>query len=128
MVIEPLINEELSPGCGPISVQPFLADHLQLRSEEERGVRIDQQQSVMRDSVGRGNGDSVRPGRLFRLAVSLRLVFPNGAFVIESLQFSEVDSLNVPSDAAFREAKRHPWLESIDHSRLGLGMFKNVVI
>ena len=41
--IEALVNEKLAPGDGAVSVQPFLAHHLQLGAEEERGVRIDQQ-------------------------------------------------------------------------------------
>ncbi len=50
-VIKSLINEELAPGHGAVSIQPFVAHHLQFRPEEEGGVRIDQQQGVMRDGI-----------------------------------------------------------------------------
>src|SRR5271166_53631 len=42
MVVEALVNEELTPRDRAVGIQPFLAHHLQFGSEEERGVRIDQ--------------------------------------------------------------------------------------
>src|SRR6266478_5199043 len=41
--VETLIDEKLSPGYCAVGIQPFVTGHLQLRSKEERRVRIDQQ-------------------------------------------------------------------------------------
>ncbi len=59
--VETLIDEELTPGGGAVDVKALVAAHLFLGSKEEGGVRIDQQQGVVIDSVGGGDGDAVRP-------------------------------------------------------------------
>src|SRR4051812_32021668 len=46
-VIEALVDEELSPGHCAVCIESFVADHLQLRPEEEGRVRIDEQQRVV---------------------------------------------------------------------------------
>ncbi len=53
MLVEALIDKDLSPGHRTIGIQPLVAGHLQLRSKEEGRVRIDQQQRVARDCVRR---------------------------------------------------------------------------
>src|SRR5271168_5252074 len=65
--IESLVDEELTPGNRPIGIEAFSAGHLQLRAEEERGVRVDQQQRVMIPGIGWGNGNSVRSAWLYFL-------------------------------------------------------------
>src|SRR5215831_18932630 len=49
--IESLIDEELSPRHGAVRIQAFVADHLGLRSEVKRRMRIDQKQRTMRGRI-----------------------------------------------------------------------------
>ncbi len=42
--VEPLIDEELSPGAGAIGIQPVVARHLRFRAEIETGVRVDEEE------------------------------------------------------------------------------------
>ena len=92
MLIEALIDEELSPGGGAVGVEALVAGHLQFGAEEERGVRIDQQQRVVaggiggrdRDAVGAGGfgfGEGPRPGRL-----------GDGLLAVEGLELVEIDA------------------------------------
>ena len=50
-VVEALVDEELAPGHRAVGVEPLVARHLQLGAEEERRVRVDQQQRVAVDAV-----------------------------------------------------------------------------
>src|ERR1700729_221060 len=69
VLIEALVDEELSPGNRAVGVEPVLARHLELRTEEEGGVRVDEKQSVMVSGVGGRDGHAVRAGWLRGIAV-----------------------------------------------------------
>ncbi len=66
LVVEALVDEELSPGQRAVGVQAFLAHHLRFLAEEERRMRVDQQHRLARRGVRAGDGDAVRSGRLLR--------------------------------------------------------------
>src|SRR5882724_9812868 len=91
--IETLVDEELPPGDRPIRIEAFSAGHLQLRAEEERGVRIDQEQRVMIVGIRWGNGDSVRSARfhfsLLRRERYCCLIVP----AVERLQLFQLHAL-----------------------------------
>jgi hypothetical protein len=61
--IETLVDEELAPGDRAVRIEPGVAAHLQFGAEEERGVRIDQQQRVTIDGELGRDGDAVGAGR-----------------------------------------------------------------
>src|SRR5215212_8893604 len=50
-LVEALVDEELSPSCRTVGIQPFATGHLQLRPKEERRMWVDQQQRVMTNRV-----------------------------------------------------------------------------
>ena len=52
-VVEALVDEELSPCRRAVRVQASLAHHLELGPEVERRVRIDQEERMVADRVGR---------------------------------------------------------------------------
>jgi hypothetical protein len=128
MGVEALVDEELAPGRRAIGVQPRVAGHLQLGAEEERGVRVDQQQGVAVLGVGRGDGEAVRAGRFAEfhgLRELAGLDLGRGlqlGLAVEGLQLAQRDPLDVAADAALGEAQRHPRLEPGDDLRLHGGM------
>ena len=67
-LVEPLVDEELPPGYGAISVQTLVAHHLQLGTEKEGRVGIDQQQGVARSRIRRRDRHAVRSTRFRWLA------------------------------------------------------------
>src|SRR5690242_8384707 len=58
-VVEALIDEELSPRHRTVGIEPLLARDLDFGAEEKRGVRIDEEQRVMRKSIGGRDGNAV---------------------------------------------------------------------
>ncbi len=85
-----------------VSIQPFPADHLQFRTEEERSMRIDQQQRMMPSRIRRRDRYPVRPSRLLdssnsrpRRSEPCRIAAP-----IKRLQLIQIDALDIPADTA----------------------------
>src|ERR1700685_1991708 len=124
--VESLVDEKLPPGDGPIRIEPFSAGHLQLRAKEERGVRVDQQQRVMIRGVRWGNGDAIRSAWLYfwRRERCCCLVVA----AVERLQFFQLHALDVAPDAALGKRESHPGLKVLNHTRLHLGMFRQVEV
>ena len=83
-IVETLIDEDLAPGDGPVSIEPLLAHDLQLSTEEERRMRIDQQQCVMVYRVHRRDGESIGAARIIVLGRRHR----TRAAVVECLQLA----------------------------------------
>ena len=128
-VIEPLIDEELSPGHRTIGVEPLLTRHLQLLAEEERGVRIDQEEGVPRRAVRGGDREAVRPARLLELiGLPARDRRRGGAVGVEPLEPRERDALDIAADASLGEGERHPGLEAGQDLRPRLRMDVQVVV
>ena len=128
VMVEALVDEELSPGCRAIDVEASVAGHLQLGAKEERGMRIDpEQRMAVGGELGR-NGDAVGAGRFdparWRVDARHRLACP----AVERLQFVERYALDIAADAAFAEAQRHPRFEMHDDARMHLGMGSEVVV
>ena len=100
-VVEALVDEELAPGDGAVGIEAFVAHHLQFGAEEERRVRIDQQQRVMRRrcSTARWRCRSIPGSGEFVLdrRAGVRCA---GRLAVERLQLVEVDPLDVAADAA----------------------------
>src|SRR5580692_9900001 len=122
--VESLVDEELSPGHCSISIEPLSADHLQLRAEEKRSVRIDQQQRMVIGGVRRRNGNSIRSAWL-----CLRFCGQGGCLIgasVEGLQLFQVDSFDVTPDAALGKRQRHPGLEMLNHARFHCGMLAEI--
>src|SRR6476469_1767847 len=118
MAVEALVDEELTPGRGTVSVEVLVARHLQLGAEVPAGVRIDEQERVPAGGEAGRDGDPVRslpldPWRRTKGDLLTR---------IEGLEVGGVDPLDVAADAAFGEAERHPRLEMLQH----LGMYLRV--
>ena len=128
-LVEALIDEELSPRYGPIRVEPFIARDLHFRTEEERRVRVDEEQRLLACGVGRPDRDAVR-------ARWLRLPAVDGAqrdrldtfSTVERLEVAKVHSLDVATNAAFAERQRHPRLEARDDFRRDLGMLVQIEV
>src|SRR5205085_11439009 len=110
MLVEALVDEELAPGGGAVSVQPLVAGYLLLGAEEEAGVRVDQEQGVAVRGVGRRDREAVRTPRLL-----IRGCGRGGegfaAARIKGLQRRWIDPLDIAADRAFGEGERHPRLE-----------------
>ena len=121
-VIEALVKEELTPGCRPIGIQAFLAHHLQFRTEEERGVRVDQQQGTVIFGIGGRNGNAVGTARLLRLAGINRLGPAHRAFSVQFFQLRQIDFFDIAANTSFAETERHPRLKMADDARLYRGV------
>src|SRR6266496_3743273 len=50
------------------------------------------------------------------------------SLAVKCLELPEVHALDIAADAAFGEAKRHPWLESSDRARLHAGVLIQVKV
>ena len=127
LVVEALVDEELSPGQRAVGVQAFFAHHLRFFAEEERGMRIDQQLRLARGGVGAGDGKAVRARGLGGRCVEVGRVEARRAGglhfrAIKRFELAEVDLLDVAADAALAEAERHPRFELRNHARLHLGV------
>src|SRR6185369_17119797 len=127
-----LVDEKLSPRGRTICVQPFIAHHLQFRAEVERGVGIDQQQRMVRSSIGRCNGHSVRPAwldvPLGLKCKDLRRCRLAHLRPVECLEIPKTYTLDIATDAALGEAQRHPRLKALNDARLHIRMLIEVVI
>ena len=127
-VVEPLVDEELSPRHRPIRIEAFVAHHLRLGPEKERRVRVDEQQGAVVESVRRCDSDAVRARGLVGFAVSpLRRSIGRGVSV-KRRELVEIDAFDVPADAAFAERERHPRLELRDDPGLHVRMLVQVEI
>ena len=73
ILIESLVHEKLAPRHSAVGVESLLADHVELFAEKERGVGIDEKQSITRRCVSRRDGNAVRPSRLL---IHIRFVEP----------------------------------------------------
>ncbi len=127
-LVEALVDEELAPGGGAVRVESLVARHLELGSEVERRVRVDQEQRMAGRRVRRGDRHPVRPARFDR-----PLVLDDGGFgaarlAVERLELVEIDLLDVAANAAFGEAQRHPRFEMRNDPRLHGGMRGEVVV
>ena len=136
LVVEALVDEELSPRQRAVGVQAFLADHVRFLAEEERGVRVDQQHRLAGGGVRAGDRDAVRTGRLnqwFDTAGACLAVAHDGSLrgrrrTVERFELRQVDALDVAADAALAEAERHPRLELRDHARLHVRVRRQVIV
>ena len=117
-VVEALVDEELAPRRRAVGVEPLPARHLQLGAEEERGVRVDEEQGAVVHGVRRRDGEAVRAGGLARPGARLRRSGAARAVSVERLERVQRHALDVAADAALAEAERHPRLEPRDHPRL----------
>ena len=132
LLVEALVDEELAPGERAVGVQPLLAGDLRFLAEEERRVRVDEEQRLAVDGVGRRDGEAVRPGRLGRHRGVSRIGLDAGqrcrVLAVERLEARNRHALDVAADAALAEAERHPWLEPGDHPRLHVRMRGQVIV
>ena len=113
-------------------------------AEEERGVGIDEKQSITRRCISRSDGNAVRPGRLLihiwfakprghhskgrgrRLAIESRPRIVRLA--VERLEATKVHTFDISADTPFAERKSHPRLKAGEHSRLHFWMSVEVVV
>src|SRR5437764_12159121 len=136
MLVESLIDKKLTPGHGAVSIQSFVAGHLQFRSEVEGRVGIDQQQRMMPGRVRRRDSHTVRSARFF---FNIDVIVPRGPvatargtetrcgrIAVERLQLVQINRFDVATNAAFAEGQGHPWFEMLDDSRLYLRMFGEI--
>ena len=130
-VVEALIDEELAPGGGSVSVEAFFTGHLKFGAEEERGVGIDEQQGVVREGVGGRDGDAVGSGGFNGVAVigdTARSVMDR-SFAVERLKLVQTDdAFDVAADAAFGEREGHPGFKVFDDFWFHFGVLKEVVV
>ena len=120
VLVEALVDEELAPGDRAIGVQSLVAGRLQFGAEEERSVRIDQQQGMTVLGVGRGDGEAVGAGRLFEPDVGIGIQHRGLGGAVEGFQLAERHPFDVAADAALAEAQGHPGLELGDDPRFHL--------
>ena len=128
LLVEALVDEELSPREGAVGVEALAAGHLRLVAEEERGVRVDPQHGLARGGVGPGHREAVGAGGLGGLGEVVGRRLRLGAAAVEGLELAQVHALDVAADAALAEGERHPRLEAGDHARLHLGARRQVVV
>src|SRR5581483_8242913 len=114
MLVETLIDEELSPRDRAISIEAFIASHLQFGSEVEGRVRIDQQERVLSHCVRRGERNAVRAA-----GIESQVTFISSrnfaALFIEGLELIELNRFDVAANAAFAERESHPGFEMRDY-------------
>src|SRR4030095_14103042 len=113
LVVETLIDEELTPRGRAVGVEALVADHLQFRTEEKRGVRVDEKQGLAIERVRRRDRRTVRPARLVivrqrRVDGLTGVLAKTGRLAVERLQLADVHALDVAADAALRKRQRHP--------------------
>src|SRR5258708_18446398 len=65
VIVEPLIDEKLSPRHRAVGIESFVAHHLQFGAEEKARVRIDQKKRVMIDCIRRCHREAVGSAELF---------------------------------------------------------------
>src|SRR5262249_23841322 len=92
-VIETLVNEKLSPGRSAESVQALLACHLELRSEKERRVRIDEKQRATAGGVCRRYSDTIRPAGLCKRILSIVISGSNLRVSVKRLELFQINRL-----------------------------------
>ena len=129
--VEPLIDEELSPGHGAIGVEPLVARHLEFGAEVERRVRVDVQQRVAVQRVLRRDGDAVGSrgfGPHGRDIPAAPAAAPRRRLAVKRGELAEVHPFDVAADAALGEAQRHPGFEVRDHLGLHARMGVQVVV
>ena len=126
--VEALVDEELAPGRGAVGVETLVAGDLHLRTEEEAGVRVDQQQGLAVQRQLRRDGDAVRARRLLEQQTLLVGGHGDLPLAVEGFQLAQGHALDVAADAAFREAERHPGFEALDDLRLHVRVGGQVVV
>ena len=138
-LVEALVDEELAPGDGSVGVEALVARHLKFGAEEEGGVGIDEEESVMVGRVGGRDGHAVGAGGLWRIAVVNVGYFVAGGdgvarrglrrdCAVEGLELGQVDAFDVAADAAFGEGQGHPRLEVLNDARLYSGVFVEIEV
>ncbi len=128
--VEALVDEELAPGHRAVGIQPGVAGHLQFGAEEERGVRVDQQQRVAVGGELRRDGDAVGAGRLDPARTHLDLRQRRVAGLCRRTpraRFSFTRSMSPPMLPSVKR-QRHPRLEVGDHARMHVRMRGEVVV
>src|SRR4051812_24433191 len=123
MFVPALVEKELPPGRRAISVETRVAFHAELGPEEEAGVWIDQQHRMPVARTLRPDGNAVRSARLIvvlREQDARRLIQHRrwSRSIIEGPERLQIDSFDIPTDAAFGEGQGHPGFEPRDYARM----------
>ncbi len=128
VLIEALVDKELSPSNCTVRIEPCIARHLQFRAEIEGCVRIDQQQCVTVDRELGCNGDAVRAGRLGPARWSGHACCRFSIMSVKVRQGIERHTFDIAADTAFAETQCHPRLEALDHTRMHIRMRGEVIV
>ena len=126
VLVEALVDEKLPPRDRTVGIEPFLADHVDLATEVERRMRIDQQHGVAGARVLTGNSKSV--GGVLHTVVRRYRRLDECFVPVELGDLVEGNSFDIAADRAFEEIHRHPRLESLQQRRLDVRVGCQVVI
>src|SRR5215813_3749672 len=79
---------------------------------------------MARARIRRSNSNPIRSTRLCEQFLIVMISYRNLLIAVKGLQAVGIDGLDVATNAALSERKRHPRLEMLDDSRLHVGMFR----
>src|SRR5690242_2572324 len=128
MIVEALVDKELSPRNGAVGIQSLFAYAMNFGAEIKRRVRIDQQQCMTILSPRGCYRKTIRALWFFGLHGFVDLHLGCSLVLVECFQLRDCDVGEIAADTSFTEKQRIPCMEFMEKFRIGILMCQQEII